>query len=100
MNERFVVEVPLDVDYLTEDGLYMAGYLWGKHVRNPNTLGDVPETFLLGARDGYGETWAGEVGNETLAKNKAARDKNREELIRARQAMKSMIKYMDDKYDP
>lgn len=64
-DEPLMVEVPLDPEYLTPDGQYIAGYHWGKHVRSPQEFetagwhrGDYidrfPE-FVQGVKDGYGD---------------------------------------------
>lgn len=56
-----VVEVPLDSQYLTDEGMYMAGYLWGRHIRSPGSAPkNAPEIFLRGVEDGFGDglaTW-------------------------------------------
>lgn len=52
-----IVEVPLDPKYLTEDGFYMAGYLWGRHIRTVEggLPQDATDVFKQGVEDGYGD---------------------------------------------
>lgn len=56
---KLVVEITLDPEYLTPDGMYMAGYHWGQHVRNPDedqrVINCGYDDFIQGARDGYGD---------------------------------------------
>lgn len=56
-----IVEVPLDPQYLSDEGMYMAGYLWGRHVRSPKSSPkNAPVIFIKGVEDGYGdalESW-------------------------------------------
>jgi len=56
------VELPLDPEYVTQDGAYMAGYIWGQHVRSEKDArqdfpGDTPlhEDFYKGVADGYND---------------------------------------------
>lgn len=63
LNEGILtVEIPLDPKYVTPDGMYMAGYIWGSHVRSPDSwsLGEREQVdkypdFLKGVQDGYGD---------------------------------------------
>jgi len=56
IDKNKVVEVPLSSKYLTHDGLYMAGYHWGRHIRSPESApSGAPVAFLQGVRDGYGD---------------------------------------------
>jgi hypothetical protein len=56
------VELPLDPEYVTQDGAYMAGYIWGQYVRSEPTArqmftADTPlhEDFFKGVADGYND---------------------------------------------
>lgn len=56
LNNRPIVEVPLDDEYITAEGMYIAGYIWGKHVRSTDSAPkDAPEDFIRGVEDGYGD---------------------------------------------
>jgi hypothetical protein len=51
-------QIPLNPEYLTPDGWYAAGYWWGSQARNVDVDAptcEVPEEFLQGARDGFGD---------------------------------------------
>lgn len=65
-----VVEVPLDPKYLTPDGFYISGYLWGRHIRSVE--GGLPEgaddAFKQGVEDGYGDGMARNI--ESLEANR------------------------------
>lgn len=57
-----MIELPLDPEYLTADGFYMAGYIWGQHVRSEGDArqdfpGDTQghEDFYKGVVDGYND---------------------------------------------
>lgn len=52
-----IVEVPLSSEYLTDAGMYKAGYLWGRHIRKDPPL-DAPVAFCKGVVDGYGDGMA------------------------------------------
>lgn len=66
--EPELVEVPLDPQYLTEEGMYKAGYIWGRHVRSPKSAPiNAPLDFIKGVEDGYGSRmleWDEELGRQ------------------------------------
>lgn len=55
--EPLVVEIPLDPQFVTEAGFYMAGYLWGKKIRSANDpqIQCQHPAFIEGVKDGYGD---------------------------------------------
>lgn len=65
ISKENLVEVPLDPRYITDEGMYVAGYIWGSHVRSPKDLPKgFTEDFKKGAEDGYGDfmlKWEAEV---------------------------------------
>lgn len=68
------VEVPLSPDFLTEDGMYIAGYIWGMKIRSVDSAPkDAPETFLRGVEDGYGDGMR--RATDAITKNKIPQSK-------------------------
>lgn len=62
MSETKYIELPLDPEFLTPDGFYMAGYIWGQHVRSEKDArydfpGDTQghTDFYQGVSDGYND---------------------------------------------
>lgn len=60
------IELPLDPEYVTIEGAYMAGYIWGQHVRSEKDArqmfpGNSPlhEDFYKGAADGFNDKMRG-----------------------------------------
>lgn len=95
-DEILTVEIPLDPEYLTEDGFYMAGYMWGLHVRGPESWGagereqvEKYPDFLKGVEDGYGDS---------LQKMKTPPDKHLEPTIEKMKILNEMIAQLEKQH--
>lgn len=50
------VELPLNPEYITPEGMYVAGYWWGSKGRSPESIPpDAAPEFIQGANDGWGD---------------------------------------------
>lgn len=84
-DERLIVEVPLDADWLTPNGFYIAGYYWGRKIRSPDDP-DVQRqdpNFIRGVEDGYGD---GMAKNERELQATAAQREAEATIMREQQA--------------
>jgi hypothetical protein len=81
VSEPIVVEIPLDPEFVTEAGFYMAGYLWGQKIRSA----DDPEVqcqhpaFIEGVEDGYGDGLT-RINEETSIKSAEAEKRRQRKL--------------------
>lgn len=53
--EPETVTVPLKPEYLTPEGMYVAGYWWGSQGRGTNWLPTDDPQFVMGVEDGNGD---------------------------------------------
>lgn len=78
-----LVELPLDPEFITPDGMYMAGYLWGQHVRSPKDAAQMFDCnaypdFYKGVEDGYGDKMREMEQRTKVKKEQAPQPQSRE----------------------
>jgi hypothetical protein len=71
--DPLIVELPLDPEFVTPDGFYMAGYRWGEKGRSvDHQVQRQHPDFVRGVEDGWGD-WMQRSGDK-IAKNQEQKE--------------------------